>query len=281
MPWSGCEVVRVEVLAVEEVGDVEHLLPGLGRHGQVVADGLLELGLPARVAQDVTAVVEHLPVGVVQHAVALAVPGVELTDRVRHGVVGPARILPARQQVVDGADQVGADQLAVEERGTDGRVVLPGATPPVEHHGRVDVGDRLQAELDLGPGQLLEHRRPRAGRRSRRAALVLAQDAHGGAGERVRVRPGEQGAQLVAAGLDDRVVAGRPELEQHGAVVEPVDVLARAGGLSERDEAHQGGHEAPLPRAHRSLRLSLRHQPLRFGSDHVNEKSMANTSPMS
>ena len=77
------------------------------------------------------------------------------------------------------------------------------------------------------------------------------------------------------------VVVGRPELEQHGAVVEPVDVLARAGGLSERDEAHQGGHEAPLPRAHRSLRLSLRHQPLRFGSDHVNEKSMANTSPMS
>ena len=57
--------ITVPVLAVEELGDLDHILPGVQGDGPIAALFRLELGLPLGVVQDVLAVVEDLGVMVV------------------------------------------------------------------------------------------------------------------------------------------------------------------------------------------------------------------------
>ena len=231
-------VVMVPVLAGEEAGDVEDLLPCLRGYGQVVAQGRLERGLVGGVVQDIAAIVEHLPVGVVQHAVADIVPAVELPQRRRHGIVAPARELAARQQRVHRGHMVAGDQVAVEERCDHGGVVAAATLAEIEHQVGIELADRDQAELEVGASELFPDGTQRLDRARDRSMRTLA------VREQPNRRPGEgrrgsaeQRPQLVDGSLDHRVLVGRTELEQDRPIGETLDMLS--GSCSPRPAREQ------------------------------------------
>ena len=223
-------VVAVPVLAIEELRDLEQLLPGLGRHDHVVTGRLLELGAPLRIVEDVAAIVEDLAVGIVEDAVADALPGIEVAQRLRHGIVRPLRIFAALHVVVDRDHVVAGDQVAVEERADHDGVVETGALAQIQHHLGEQVGDRHERDVELAAGELLPDRPERVDRAGD-AALgpgIEGQDRDIDAVERLLVRP-EQRAELGLGRVDHGVVVVRTELEVDAAIVMPVDVLAGQG----------------------------------------------------
>ncbi len=149
--------VAVPVPTREEVGDVVHLLHRLGRCRQVVAVLRLELLLIAGIGQNVPAVVEALRVGVEQHAVPLAFPGVEALDR-RKDLAGlPVGEFLVLQHLVDRDDvrRLGDEVVAVEPgaRLVDVVPVEPGRE--IGEDLLVQRLDRHGRDVDGGTGLLL------------------------------------------------------------------------------------------------------------------------------
>ena len=247
-------VVVVPVLAVEVARDVAQLLPGPGRRRQVVAVLRLERLLVLGIGQSVPAVVQHLAVGVVQHAVGRVFPVMQRLQRRRHGVIGPLRVLVRCHQLVDRVAVAGRRDVAVPERADHEGIVLAGAVAQIEHHLRIVLAERQLDDVELAAGQLLPDR-PEGVQRAGDAALGTAGvDGHRdlGALERLLVGP-EQGAQLLAGGGDHRVVVVRAEHQIDRAVVVPAHVLRRGAGRHQRDRrrAEKPALQNPLgPKLH-------------------------------
>ena len=218
----GLIVVRIPVLAVEVLRDVEELLPGLGRDRHVVALLRLERRLMLGIVEHVAAVIEHLAVGVVEHAVARVPPGVQGLERGRHGIVGPLRMLAALHELLDREHVVAGDQVAVEEGADDDRVVEAGALTQIEHHLGVEVGDRGERDLQRAAGKLLPDRAETVDRPRDPASRpgIEGENRDRGPLEGLLAGP-EQGAQLLPRGLDDGAVLHD---EVDGPVVVPLDV---------------------------------------------------------
>ena len=240
---------------MEVGGDVLELLQGLGRCGQVVAVLRLERGHVLGVGEHVAAVIEDLAVGVAQHAVADAAPGVDVLERRRHHVVGPLRIVAALAPFVHRQDVLAVDQVAIHEGADDRAVILARAVAQVEEQLGVELADRDQGDVQLGAGQLLEDR-PEGVDRPGDAALgagIQREDGDLLALERLLVRA-EQRPHVLLPGGDDGVVIVLAQLEQDRAVVLPFDELAGLGGR-EREHAErsagqqrlEAGHQPDLP----------------------------------
>ena len=263
MPWSGWLSCLSQFLPSKKRAMSSDLLPGAGRHRQVVADRGLERRLVGRIGQHVAAVIENLPVGVVQDPIALAIPAVERAQRGRHGVVAPARELPARHEGLHRQHRVLRDEVAIEVGGDHHPVETLRAAQQVEHHGGVELGDRHQRDVELAARELLPHRLEGEDRPRDRpvSALAVGQEMDGRAGVG-RLAVAQHAAQLGLRGLDHRVLVRRAELQEHGAVVEPVHILPGRGGAAADQEEGQAG-EPPCRSLHRSSSSPFGRCPLR------------------
>jgi len=67
-------------------------------------------------------------------------------------------MLAAFHVLLDRKHVVACDQVAVEEGADDDGVVEAGALTQIEHHLRVEVGDRCQRNLQLAAGKLFPDR---------------------------------------------------------------------------------------------------------------------------
>ena len=61
-------------------------------------------------------------------------------------------MLAALHELLDGDHVVAGDQVAVEERADDHRVVEAGALAQIEHHLGVEIGDRGERDLQRAAG---------------------------------------------------------------------------------------------------------------------------------
>ena len=171
--------VAVQILAVEVLGDIAKLLPGL-RHGEGIAVLLLELGLVPRLSEQVAAVVHDLAVVVVGDHVFLPRVFEQAARRGQHVCdvpLGKARVVV---ELVVGHDVVARHQVAEPPGAGKCRVVLAGAVGHIGDEVVEELAVRDLDDIELGAGGGLElvlqfMNRPRdhfAGEREHRHALA-------------------------------------------------------------------------------------------------------------
>ena len=132
----------IDLLAVQRLGDLKILVPGLRR-------------LQARFVQDVRPIVEHVEVAIERDEVGLAGVGRGEIPEERRDLV-PLEIFvlgDARREFLKIAARCIVDHPLRREHRSIDRV---GAARPVGQHLLVEVGERNRDDVDLRAGQLLE-----------------------------------------------------------------------------------------------------------------------------